>query len=140
MQALTVAGNLDSLEIVGRYVLEAAAEAGLDKRASYRLRLAIDEVVTNIITHGYEEAGLDGEVFLHCALDEHALTVIVEDTAQPFDPRARPEPDNLDSPLEERDIGGLGVYLALNGVDAYNYEYVGRRNRSSFTMNRPTQA
>lgn len=138
MQALTVPGDLDSLDDIGRYVLKAAEEAGLDRKAAYKLRLAVDEIVTNIIIHGYQEAGIAGEVFVRAAMDERALTITVEDGAQPFDPFTRPAPDNLDQPLEERNIGGLGVYLAINGVDAFSYEYVDQRNRNIFVMNRPT--
>lgn len=138
MQALTVPGTLDSLEVVGRYVLKAAAEAGLDKKATYRLRLSVDEIVTNIIVHGYEEAGMTGDVTISATTDEQTLSIIVEDTAQPFDPRTRPEPTNLDRPLEERDIGGLGVYLAINGVDAFSYEYADNHNRNIFMMYLPT--
>ncbi|HXV96967.1 MAG TPA: ATP-binding protein, partial [Anaerolineae bacterium] len=62
MEALTVPGTLDSLSVIGKYVLTAAATAGLDKKVSYRLRLAVDEIATNIITHGYDEANLEGVI------------------------------------------------------------------------------
>lgn len=140
MQALTVPASLDSLSEVGRYVMEAATAANLEKKAAYRLRLAVDEIVTNIIVHGFEEAGLEGEFTVKAELDDTALTLIVEDAAEPFDPKHHPTPDDLDSPLEERDIGGLGVFLALNGVDAFSYDYVDGHNRNCFTMYRPTQA
>jgi anti-sigma regulatory factor (Ser/Thr protein kinase) len=140
MQTLSVPATLDSLEPVGQYVLDAATQAGLERKAAYRLRLAVDEIVTNIIVHGHNEAGLEGEVTIKADLNAEALTIILEDAAQPFDPRARPDPDDLDRPLEERDIGGLGVFLALKGVDVFNYEYVDSRNRNIFVMNRPAQA
>ncbi|MEI8164793.1 MAG: ATP-binding protein [Chloroflexales bacterium] len=140
MQALNLPATLDSLEPVGQYVLDAAAEAGLERKAAYRLRLAVDEIVTNIIVHGHTEAGLEGEVTIKADLNAEALTIILEDAAQPFDPRARPDPENLDRPLEERDIGGLGVFLAIKGVDTFTYEYADNRNRNIFVMNRPPQA
>jgi len=139
MQALTVPANLDALEPIGQYVLEAATQAGLERKAAYRLRLAVDEIVTNIIVHGYNEVGLEGDVVMRADLNADALTIIVEDTAQPFDPRVRPDPANLDRPLEERDIGGLGVFLAIKGVDGFDYEYADGYNRNSFVMHRPAQ-
>lgn len=137
MESLTVPGTLDALSQIGQYVLDAAATAGLDKKAAYRLRLAVDEIATNIVTYGYEEAGVAGNIELHAAVDDRTLTIVLEDVAPPFDPREH-DTDNLglDQPLEERKIGGLGVFLALNGVDSFHYEYVNGRNRNVFVMHR----
>ena len=140
MEPLTVPGTLDSLTIIGQYVNAAAAAAGLDKKVAYRLRLAVDEIATNIIVHGYEEAGRTGAVLVRAALDQAALTITLEDTAVPFDPRHRLRPDQIDLPIEERPIGGLGVYLTTENVDRFEYEYVGNRNRNIFVMNRPQGA
>ncbi len=136
MERLSVPGTLDSLELVGKYVMEVASEAGLDRKAAYRLRLAVDELATNVITHGYEEAGLDGTIDLWAEIDDEHLTIHMEDTGSPYDPTETPTPDNLDDPLEERGVGGLGVFLAMRGVDALRYERIGDRNRIIFVVNR----
>jgi anti-sigma regulatory factor (Ser/Thr protein kinase) len=133
---LTVPGNLDSLSLIGTYVLDVAEAAGLDKKSAYRLRLAVDEIATNIVLYGYQGAGIEGLIELHSTIDEQALTLTVEDTGPPFDPRSRPAPDDLDLPLEERDMGGLGIHLAITGVDQFVYERVGRRNRNVFIVSR----
>jgi len=137
MEPLTVPGKLDALSSIGKFVMSAAAAAGLDKSASYRLRLAVDEVATNIILHGYEESGLSGDIALAAVIDDGRLTVSVEDSAIPFDPREAKKPEDMDLPPEERQIGGLGVYLALEEVDGFDYERIGDRNRNTFVMNRP---
>jgi serine/threonine-protein kinase RsbW len=137
MESLVVPGVLDSLGTIGKYVLEAATSAGLDRKASYRLRLAVDEIATNAITHGYEEAGLRGSLTVQAEMDEASLTLTLEDTAGAFDPRTLSRPRSLDLPLDERPIGGLGVYLTLQGVDGFRYERIGNRNRNIFTMRRP---
>jgi serine/threonine-protein kinase RsbW len=136
MKPLITPGKLDSLSDVGKYVLEAAAAAGLDKKAAYRLRLAVDEIATNIITYGYEPAGIEGDITVRADTDEQALTIIIEDNAKPFDPLQQMGPDDLDLPLEQRNIGGLGIYLAINGVDKFTYERAGGRNRNTFVMYR----
>jgi serine/threonine-protein kinase RsbW len=137
MTSVTVPARLDSLGAIAEYVLAAAASAGLDRRASYRLRLAVDEIVTNIIVHGYGDAELSGMLELHADFDEKALTVSIEDAGVAYDPRQTPTPDTS-LPLEERPIGGLGVYLALKSVDEFFYERVGDRNRSTFKMQLPS--
>jgi anti-sigma regulatory factor (Ser/Thr protein kinase) len=138
MPHLTVPADLASLAPVSEFVQQSAASAGLDARAAYRLRLAVIELVTNTITHGYCEAGLRGSIDLKAELDEQELTVILEDTAIPYDPSQAPPPGDLDKPIAERKIGGLGVYLALQEVDSYRYERHNDRNRSILVMKRPT--
>jgi serine/threonine-protein kinase RsbW len=133
---LTVPDTLESLAAVSEFVKQAAAAAGLDPRATYRLRLAVIELVTNAITHGYIESNLSGTVDLGAEVHDKDLTVVLEDTAIPFDPSQVPPPDPT-TPIEERQLGGWGVYLALSDVDAYRYQRIGNRNRSVLTMTRP---
>lgn len=136
MQPLIVSGTLDSLGAIAKYVMAAAAAAGLDKKTSYNLRLAVDEIATNIIIYGYQEAATEGVLALHADLDEQSLTISIEDTGVPYDPTQKSAPDDLDKPLEQRQIGGLGIYLAIQGVDKFIYERVGDRNRNIFIVNR----
>jgi serine/threonine-protein kinase RsbW len=124
------------LGAIAQYVMKFATDAGLDKKAAYRLRLAVDEIASNIIIHGYDEAGLEGKVYVRATIDEHSLTIRLEDNAIPYDPHVKKGPEDLDQPIEKRQIGGLGIYLALDGVDEFSYEYVGDRNCNTFVMHR----
>jgi anti-sigma regulatory factor (Ser/Thr protein kinase) len=120
--------------------MDAAVAANIEKADAYRLRLSVDEVVTNIVVHGYEEAGRSGDITICATIDDQALVISVEDSAIPFDPRQIPTPADLDKPLEERDIGGLGIFLAIEGVDEFQYERVNDRNRNTFIVRRKTAA
>ncbi|MEA5574975.1 ATP-binding protein [Anabaena sp. UHCC 0451] len=137
METLTVSGTLDSLGAIAKYVITAAQSAGLDKKATYKLRLAVDEIATNIILHGYEEAGLEGKLDISSNLKESALTICIEDTGARYDPyeMVTVEAEELNKPLAERSMGGLGVYLAMEGVDKYFYERIEDRNRNIFVVN-----
>ncbi len=140
MQSILVPGTLESLSTVGQFVNSAANVAGLDKKKAYKLRLAVDEILTNIIIHGYEEAGLSGDVSVTSALDEQQLSIVLEDSSGRFDPRSLGRPAHLDKPVEERPVGGLGIYLTLENVDRFDYEYVNQRNRNIFIVNRPMES
>jgi len=142
MDPLILPGQPESLSAIGRYILDAAAAAGLDRHAAYKLRLAVDELATNVVIHGYQEASLEGDVFVSAAMDERVLTITIEDTARPFDPTAQilPDEEELDMPLDERPIGGLGVLLARDGVDDLRYAYTNGRNRTIIMVNRPVGA
>jgi anti-sigma regulatory factor (Ser/Thr protein kinase) len=136
VRSATVPATLDALADITALVLQAADEAGLSRQARYRLRLAVDELATNIVTHGYAGATVPGTIDVSVALDEKTLTVTLEDTGVPFDPRQVPPPDDLHVPLEQREVGGLGVFLALQGVDSFSYERIGDRNRNVLVVNR----
>ena len=136
MKPLHVPGTLDSLPLLGEYVAAAAAAARLDKHAAYRLRLAVDEIATNAVVHGYAKAKRAGLFVITATVEGSKLTILLQDSSPPYDPRQTPPPQALDRPPHERPSGGLGVYLALQGVDAYRYEYVHGRNCHTFDMNR----
>jgi anti-sigma regulatory factor (Ser/Thr protein kinase) len=138
MDSFVVPAKLDSLSVIRDRVNEASTAAGLTTDAAYKLALAIDEIATNIILHGYEEHGLSGDVTVQIEQTDAELIVTLEDTAPEYDPRGHKMPDaaDLNKPLEDREIGGLGVYLALEGVDRFDYEYKGNRNRNIFAMKR----
>ena len=136
MERLTVPGTLDSLGDIRDYVTAAANAASLEKKAIYRLNLAVDEIATNIITHGYGEAGREGDVHVIAEVDDKALTIHVEDTGAAYDPDQVQTPDSLDQPADQRPIGGLGVFLAIQSVDKFLYERDGDRNRHTFIVNR----
>lgn len=138
MQPLTVPGTLDSLSAIASYVKSAAAAAGLDKKAAYNLRLAVDEIATNIILHGYQQAGRQGVIELQTDIDEQALTFYIEDTGAAFDSlqKLSVEEELVKLPIEQRPLGKLGVYLAIESVDKFFYERVANRNRNIFVVNR----
>lgn len=154
LEPLLVPGQPANLSQLMDYVAWAAAAFGLDDAATYRLSLAVDEIATNIVLHGYEDAGLSGDLLIWAetdlgaeteleaetrpAADPHAdtLSIFLEDTGAPFDPRQAPQPTDLDRPLEERRDGGLGIFLALWGVDGFVYEREGNKNRCLFQMRR----
>jgi serine/threonine-protein kinase RsbW len=136
MKKLVVPGTLDSTALIRDFVKEAITLAGIEKKRGYRLQLAVDEIATNIVTHGYSENGTAGPIEVWGDLDDENLTITLEDSAVPFDPFSLPPPDNLEDPLEERPFGGYGVYLTIKNVDKFYYEFVDGHNRNIFVVHR----
>ena len=136
METKSFPGVVDSLDELRDYIGELAKKAGLVKKSTYSLKLAIDEIATNIILYGYERAGLKADFIVLSEITEEDLTVILEDVAAAFDPLSREMPDHEDltMALEEREIGGLGIFLTINGVDDFSYEYKDGKNRNIFIM------
>ncbi len=129
----------ETLSGLRKYIAEVGKKVGLEPQAVHRLQLAADEITTNIILYGYRDVS-DGVIVVSAIADGETLRLVVEDTGTPFDPLAHPEPQDLDAPLDERDIGGLGVFLAIRSVDDLQYERDGVHNRTTFVMKCPSGA
>ena len=143
MPTLTLPGELTSLDEIADLVLDQCRLAGLDKHATYQLRLAVDELATNIIVHGYQENNLIGSIVITAEVDEHSLTVVLEDTAPPYDPLKRnleQVEEEFDKPLEERPIGGLGIFFVRQAVHDFRYEYRDNHNRNILVYHRSGEA
>jgi serine/threonine-protein kinase RsbW len=127
---------MEALASIRGYVRHAAEQAGIERKRAYKLQLAVDEIATNIVVHGYVENGQQGNVRVLASLDDEHLTIVLEDTSVPFNPLNHPAPSHLDLPLEARPYGGLGVYLAVQNVDHFHYEYRDGANRNIFVVHR----
>ncbi len=129
-------GKIDSLSAIRDYVLTAAAAARLGDRAAYAIGLAIDEIATNIVTHGYQGDELTGNVEVTATIEDLGLTIVVEDTGRAYDPDRAARQPQVDQPLEQRPLGGLGMFLAIHSVDRFQYDRLGNRNRHTLFIQR----
>ena len=93
------------------------------------IQLALEEAVTNIIDHGYKAhaPGTRSFTVALSAPEAARIRMVVTDDAPAYDPLARPAV-NLDLPIEERPIGGLGVHLVKNLMQHAHYERRGNQN------------
>ena len=92
----------------------------------FPFELALEEVFMNVAMHGGGEQG-PATVWLELERADGRLNLSLSDDGRAFDPLALPTPD-LDAPLEERPVGGLGVYLVREMMDDVSYSYRGGRN------------
>ena len=107
-------------------LLEAAMHAhGFRTDDILDTQLAVEEVITNTIVHGYKKAG--GQITISCRINPSHLEVRIQDSAPRFDPLSIPNP-KLDGAVEERKIGGLGVYLVRQVMDDVSYHYENGKN------------
>ncbi len=129
---LEVPATLGALGDIASFVLRLADRAGLDKRAAYRLRLAADELATNIVMHGYR--GGDGRITVRGRSGPGGVRIAIEDSAPPFDPVAGCLPPAPGVPPQDRRIGGLGIHLALTSADEFSYVHRDGCNISTLTV------
>jgi serine/threonine-protein kinase RsbW len=114
----------------------AKAEAWLERHRSSPqvlslVLLAIEELVTNCIKYGYDDAG-DHTITVLLSICDKELTMVVIDDGHPFDPLAVPAPD-LVLEIDDRPIGGLGIHLVRRLADHMSYERRDGSNRLTLT-------
>ena len=114
----TFSAELKNLAAIRQFVQETAATLQADANAVHDVVLAVDEMAANVMVHGYR--GNPGTVEVEVRPEGSALRVCLRDHAPPFDPTLHPMPD-LTLPLEERPVGGLGVYLTRTLMDEVTY-------------------
>lgn len=119
------------------FVSRAGRSAGLTPRSIYNLKLAVDEIATNIVMYAYAGENEDELLTITARVQDDSLTIIIEDTGIPYDPRDHATPSNFNTPLDTRELGGLGIYFAINNVDEFAYEFDNGCNRNLFRMYRP---
>ena len=119
MQELHIEADLTKLTSVARFVSACCERWQVDEDSTYKIELAIDEAVTNIIEHAYE--GIDGEVVLRCWVAEHHFYAQLLDWGKGFDLEDVAQP-NITGSLVERSIGGLGLYFMRQLMDEVHFE------------------
>jgi serine/threonine-protein kinase RsbW len=135
MQEKTFPGTLDSLAPVRAYITEAGRAAGLDSARIYNLCLAVDEIATNIVLHGYEEVGLKGDLAVEASEERGKLIIRLIDHGRTYDPDQVPNPD-LENPLNQQ-TGGWGLFLSKTGVDQFDYSSGDSGNVHLFVVHLP---
>ena len=98
----------------------------IPSRSLYAVNLALDEVVTNAILYGFENAA-DQEMSIRVQLAGSELHAEVVDHGRAFNPLEAPTP-NLEAPLRDRELGGLGIHLVRSLMDRLDYRRDGAKN------------
>ncbi len=112
--------DLSEIRKLHAAVDEFGRKHGLTEDVTYDIRLALEEIVVNIIRYAYEDDN-EHQIVIRFLLKRRELILEVNDDGKPFNPLKFPKPD-VDKPLEEREQGGLGIYLARNSMDDMAYK------------------
>jgi len=130
---ITLEASLENLETINSFLYKWAKKASLSTRGENELLLAVEEVFVNIVKYAYAESL--GDIIIDCSMDENNLILQIKDEGISFNPLQLPEP-HLTSCLEERKVGGLGVFLIRKLVNNVEYERQGKYNVLTLVKNR----
>jgi anti-sigma regulatory factor (Ser/Thr protein kinase) len=126
-----VPSDAAQLPILTQFLQEFWSAAGLPPAETVTFELALEEIFMNVVMHG-SPAGRVPRVEVSLALCDGCITLMIEDDGPSFDPLSLAAPD-VTASLEERRVGGLGVYLVRQMMDAVSYRRLGGHNQLSMT-------
>ena len=125
-EKLTLKNDARQVEQLSAFVKDALARVDLSTKEAREVRLAIEEAVVNVMNYAYP-SGTEGNVSIELLSDGHRLKCIISDAGIPFDPTETADADTTSS-VEDRCIGGLGIYLLRQLMDTINYERIDGKN------------
>ena len=127
MKELTVEAKIENIEAVTDFVNEQLEALDCPMKAQMQIDIAIDELFGNIAHYAYNPEIGKATVRVEVTEDPLAVVITFIDNGVPYDPRAKADPDTTLS-TEEREIGGLGIYMVKKSMDEITYEYKDGQN------------
>ena len=127
MKELTIAATVENIETVTDFVNEQLEALDCPIKAQMQIAIAIDELFGNIAHYAYNPEIGKATVRVEVIEDPLAVVITFIDNGVPYDPLAKADPDTTLS-AEERDIGGLGIYMVKKSMDEIAYEYKDGQN------------
>ncbi len=132
-ERIRVAALIDNLPDVQSFVRDYMCKAGADDMVLLNTELAVEEIFVNIASYAYEDKSGEAEVSIRSAENGESVDICFADTGKRFDPLSVPEPD-ITLSSEERQIGGLGIFLLRQVAEDVRYSYEEGKNILRFRM------
>ena len=127
MKELNLAATVENIEVVTDFVNEQLEALDCPMKALMQIDIAIEELFSNIAHYAYNPETGQATVRVEVIEDPPAVTITFIDNGVPFDPLVKADPDTTLS-AEEREIGGLGIYMVKKSIDDITYEYKNGQN------------
>lgn len=125
-KSITFTNEMENIEKLAVFVEETCEAVNFDMETTMQINLAIEEAVVNIINYAYPK-NVKGIINVVAQANDNRLKFVISDKGRPFDPTARQE-INTNLPIEDRQIGGLGIHLIRKIMDSINYERIDDEN------------
>ena len=127
MKELTIAATVENIETVTDFVNEQLEAIDCPMKAQMQIDIAIDELFSNIAQYAYGTETGQATVRVEALEDPESVMITFMDNGVPYDPLAKADPDTTLS-ADEREIGGLGIFMVKKSMDDISYEYKDGQN------------
>ena len=134
MQELIVEAKVENLDQVNDFINHSISEIDCSKKAMMQLGVIVEEIFVNIASYAYPNAIGFATVQLEVKTNPPSITLVFIDSGIQNNPLSRKDP-NLNVSVDEREVGGLGIYLVKNMVEEISYKYADGQNILSLTKN-----
>ena len=124
---ITIAAKVENLDAVNAFVEEFSAPLEPTPRAAMQLDLVVEELFVNVASYAYGDFGGMATIKGRLFPEDGALSLTFIDSGTPYNPLEKEDPDT-DLPMEERGIGGLGIFLVKKNVNDIKYERLDGKN------------
>ncbi len=124
-EALKVPAQIGSFDKLNEFVSKQLQEAGADARTETQILVAVEEIFVNIVNYAYEGGAGDVEIktfYFRRSPEEGEFRILFRDEGVPFNPLESETPD-ISLSAEERQVGGLGIFMVRMSIDEVKYEY-----------------
>ena len=122
------------LGAIAAAVEDLGAHQGWNESVAFKVNLVLEELTTNIVTHGGAGAGAPPAIEIGLACGESEVVIEVSDDGPPFDPLTEaPPPPSIDRHTVVAPVGGLGVHLVKRMMDTLSYRHEDGRNHLIMT-------
>ncbi len=127
MNEMTVEATPENIQVITAFVDEQLEMYDCPMKAQAQIDIAIDELFGNIVRYAYHPEIGSATVQVEVTKDPLAVVITFIDQGKPYDPLAKEDP-NVTLSAEEREIGGLGIYIVKKSMTDIAYEYKDGRN------------
>ena len=129
-KSFTLHPSMETLAQLEAGIEEFMEEQGISVSQANKMNIAVDEIFSNIVSY----SGADRAQVL-CRIDAKEILVIFRDDGIPYDPLNQATPD-LSKPLEERSVGGLGIFMTRRLMSEVAYDYLDGYNQMTLILER----
>ncbi len=127
MEKITLEATTDNLQQVIDFATELLEAHDCPMKAVMQMELVIEEIFVNVSSYAYEPETGDVTICVEFAENPSAVEITFIDGGKPYNPLEKDDPDTTLG-IDEREIGGLGIFLVKKNVDDISYEYADGKN------------
>lgn len=129
---LLLHNNIEEVPMIETFIDDLVGKTGISMGTASKLNLALEEAIVNVMNYAYPKEQI-GNIYLEVYANDARIKFVITDHGTPFDPTAAAEPD-ITADLEDRPIGGLGIFLVRQLMDSVNYERINGDNILTLRM------
>ena len=124
-EELKISADVANLDQVLEFVETRLEAHDASMKSITQISIAVEEIYVNIAHYAYGDS--TGDATIQVSFDDRVFVITFIDTGMPYDPLAKPDPD-ITLSVEEREIGGLGIYMVKKSMDDVIYKRDGNKN------------